>query len=455
MQFVWWQKWDFKVGRHTRAICYSIDDAIEDYKNGISTYLDIEVPYRHGKSDLVSRALPAFFLGVMAAENPDIIMTGYGESLIHGFSHDTKAIIRSPEYQELFPEVKIKVGEDKVEEWKIEDSTGKVVCVPLGGQIMGKGARLLIIDDFLKSKASARSDKERDKVWEAITDAMTRLGPVHIVIFCATSWHIDDPRQRARKREKEDPDFPKFTRLSFPAKVYGEDGIWTGGYLFEEFYPPSWYRMEYSINQSWASALLDCNPLPASGNIFDVTGIQIHDDDSEFPNVAYIRCWDLASSEKERVKDDPDYTVGGLGTVTMDKFGFLHLWIKDVVWGQWEAPLRDVKIRQTAKKDGPGVHVYVEAFGAYKDAYTTLKKILHGHRIVKKSKLPGDKVAKCADEEPIFEAGHVHLVKGEWNQMFIDQHAAHPEGNHDDFCDMAAIIYHESTKPKGGIMAVP
>ena len=98
VQYIWWQEWEFVIGKHTKHICYEIDDAIEAYEAGTSTYLDIEVGFRHGKSDLVSRALPAYFLGLFAQNNPDIIITGYDNDLIESFSQDVKDIIASRAY---------------------------------------------------------------------------------------------------------------------------------------------------------------------------------------------------------------------------------------------------------------------------------------------------------------------------------------------------------------------
>jgi len=454
LQYVWWQPWDLVIGKHTKAVAFAIDDAIEKFLDGESSYLDIEIPFRHGKSDLVSLALPAFILGFLHAQNPDVIMTGYGEDLIHGFSIKTKDIIRSKAYQEVFPNIRIQPGRDKVGQWGVMDSTGVVTATPLGGQIMGKGAHVLIIDDFLKGKAAARSGATRKLMDEAISDAINRLAPVHIVILCATSWHIDDPRQRIRKRMKEEQNYPQFEKLTFPAKIIdAKTGEWEGEYLFEGRYGKRWYEIQYATQQSWARALLDCEPTPDTGNIFDVEVYQIHDDIEDFPSGRYIRGWDLASSTKERVKDDPDYTVGGLGTVTKDEYGMEHLWIKDAIFGQWEAPTRDARIRAAAKKDGGSVRVFIEAFGAYKDAYTTLRQVLRGLRIVKKSRLPGDKLAKCAELEPIIEAGHLHMMRGKWNQKCLDQLKNFPEG-HDDFCDMLAIVYHESKKRGGGAIPI-
>ena len=66
-------------------------------------------------------------------------------------------------------------------------------------------------------------------------------------------------------------------------------------------------------------------------------------------NVRCVRGWDLASTEKERIKDDPDSTSGTLAGFDGDT-----LWIKSVENGKWSALERDKKISDTAAKDGRG-----------------------------------------------------------------------------------------------------
>lgn len=446
IRFVWWKPTPFLIGRHTRAICAAIDEAITRFLAGQSSFLDIACPFRHGKSDIVSRALPAYFLGRCAAVHPDIIMSGYGADLVEGFSKDTKAIIRSDAYGRLFPEIRLAQGSDTIGKWRVEGSTGEVNAVGLGGGITGKGGHLIIVDDYCKSRAEAVSETYRTKTWEAFqNDLMTRRAPVSIVIVLATPWHVDGLQNRIRKAEKEDPDFPRFRRIKFPAR--GEDGT----FLFPERFPDTWYREQYATLGKLAAGLLDCDPVLEGGNRFDVSRVKFHDSLSDFPVTRYVRAWDLASSAKERDKDDPDSTVGELITVTKEN-GVPHLWVKDVVSCQAEAPRRDALIQATARADGPPVPQHVEAFGGYKDAYTTLKSILSGISVVRPSRLPGDKSAKLAPLEPLFDAGNVHLLRAPWNTPFLRQFSEFPDGTHDDFCDPVAIAYHELTAVRSGFL---
>jgi phage terminase large subunit-like protein len=449
IQYVWWEPHEFKIGTHTRAVCDAITDTIEKYLNGISSFMLIAIPFRHGKSDIISRALPAFFLGRCADHQPDIIMSGYGAELVEGFSRDTKKIILSHSYSKLFPHITLSKGSNNIGSWAVKGSTGKVTVSSLGGAITGRGGDLIIVDDYCKNRMEALSETYRKRTWESFrADLMSRRAPVTIVIVCATPWHVDDLRGRIVKEIKNNPDFPRFQEYKYPARDAD------GKYLFLERYPESWYKEQYATLGKLSAGLMDCEPTLEGGNRFNVDDIKIHDNPEDFPKTRYTRAWDLASSAKERNKDSPDFTVGLLGAIIKNK-DVRELWIKDAVYCQAEAPRRDEIIRATAARDGAaGYPQYVEAFGGYKDAYTTLKSLLYGKTIVHSSHLLGDKSAKLAPLEPIFDAGNVHLMKGRWNDLFIKHFAEFPDGQHDDFCDPAAIIYHESARPRGGF-AIP
>ncbi len=444
IKHVWWYPDDLVIGRHTQAIADRLTKAVEDFREGKSTYLLIQVPYRHGKSDLVSRALPTWFAGALQDREPNVIASAYGAGLSEGFSKDCKRIIRSERYAEVFPSISIERGSDNISEWAIEESTGRMNFVGLGGSVTGKGAHLLNIDDYCKNREQARSLTIRDKVWDAFRiDLMSRLAPTHVVNITATPWHIDDLAGRLVNEMAENPDFPRFEILRFPAR--NDDGT----FLFPELYSDEWYRNQYALQGSLAGANLDCDPTTEGGNRFNVSGIQIHNSLDDFPEGRYVRAIDLASTAKERGKRDPDYTVAMLG-LGRKVGGVPEIWIKDAPHIQADAPRRDAMLDALADTDDSGISWALEAFGGYKDTYTLFRSKLRGKRIVRASRLSGDKEVKAAPLESIFDAGNIHILRAPWNDLFIKQFTEFPDGGHDDFVDTTAIIYHETIGKGGG-----
>jgi len=234
---------------------------------------------------------------------------------------------------------------------------------------------------------------------------------------------------------EREPTFPKFKLIKFPAQ--NEDG----SYLFTERFPPSWYQAQRAAVGAYAwESLYQCNPQPRSGRLLRADLAQYIDADKLPPGLVPVRGWDLASTDKERIKDDPDYTVG-----TKVAFKDGNLYILDVVRGQWSAPKRDERIIETAKADGRGVHVKIEVVAGYKDTFTRVKSLLSGVAVVR-STCPsgqGDKVARASVLEPLFEAGKVFLVRAPWNAAWISEFLAFPKGKKDDQVDSTVVASSE------------
>lgn len=310
LHWVWWMPRPLRIGRHTRALCARLTRAVDDWLEGKSTYLVVNMPFRHGKSDLVSRALPAYFLGRAAKEQPDMIMSGYGTELVKGFSKKVQNILRSPAYQQLFPGVVPSATYHAVNDWQVEGSTGAVTAVGIGGSITGKGGHLIILDDYCKNREEAESKTLRDKLWESFSDdLMTRVNtPAAIVIVCATRWHTDDIVGRIFEEMKKDPSYPRFETLIFPARKVGQDGWDT---LFPELYPAEWYAAQRAqLGTYSAAALLDCNPISDAMKTFRSDWLCFYNNAPHRSQMNVYTFVDGANSKKEQADFTTMWTIG-------------------------------------------------------------------------------------------------------------------------------------------------
>jgi len=465
IKYVWWMPGPLMIGLHTRIMAARIDQAIIDYCNGKDTFLCIKVPFRHGKSDMFSRALPPYIVGRLAAYQPSLFLTAYGSSLVSKLSRKSRQILASKAYQRVFPNVRLSPRKRTDALWTVdykneetgewEQSTGETCTAGFTGSITGSGYAVGIIDDFFKKRQEAESPTQRERVWDTIVNEfLTRRDPVSINIITATPWHMDDPFGRVKQAMKNDPTFPRFEFMSFPARgpaiVKGRRIKYKSKYLFPERFSNAWYEGHYAALKGYAAAgLLDCSPTVLKGNLLDVSRIKVHTTDKSFPKCRYIRFWDLASTKKQVAKNDPDYTVGtllGITTKIVGEAEIDYLWIKDVVFGQWAAPERDRIIQATAIEDGPGVYQVQESVGGHKDTPARLKEILAGCRIVREwyPQGSGDKVTRAEALMPIFESGNVNLLmngiktvdgKNSWIDRWVRQFREFPNGDHDDFID--------------------
>ncbi len=179
-------KGNYRENFHHARICEALE-AVARYE---IPRLLIVAPPRHGKSELVSRRFPAWYLG----NNPhrQIIAATYGQDLSDRMSRDVKRIRESDEYQELFPEAPGYGEMNKVAEWNLAEG-GVYKGVGVGGPVTGFGANILLIDDPVKNREEAESETLRNKTWEWFNnDVMTRLEAPNAVVVMATRWHEDD-----------------------------------------------------------------------------------------------------------------------------------------------------------------------------------------------------------------------------------------------------------------------
>jgi len=163
---------DYKVNWHHKVIA----DKLTDVVNGKIKRLMIFMPPRHGKSELVSRRMPAFFLG----KNPDkdIILTSYSAELANKMNINIQGIIDNEKYLKIFPNVRlggsalpppIKVSSQfprQNNEFGIVGYRGGLVSAGVAGSIVGMGGDILIIDDPIKNYQESRSLPTLESIWK-------------------------------------------------------------------------------------------------------------------------------------------------------------------------------------------------------------------------------------------------------------------------------------------------
>ena len=428
-------------GQHTYALLRECQLATEAVDRGECYYAIVCLPPRHGKSDIISRRFSPWYLG--GHPDHEIILSSYSADLAHELSIDALKCFR-----ESAPLFGLCPGRQRANFWTVQDRKGKVNAVGLGGSITGKGAHIFIIDDYLKNRQEAESQAIRDHLWDSFkSDLWTRRAPVHAFIIVATRWHVDDLVGRLQAEHDKNPDFPKFKMVRFPAQL--DDG----SYLFPERFPQAYYESQKALGVYAWQSLFQNDPAPRMGNLLRADLVNWIDASEVPEGLSWRRGWDLASSEKERMKDDPDYTVGTLAAFDSKT---RRLYIRDVVRGQWSALKRDSRMEETAQLDAASgcARVNIEAVGGYVDTFNRVRANLRGTAVVRKVTPMVDKVARASVLEPLFEAGNVYAVKSRWKQDWESELLAFPSGKHDDQVDSLVVaVYDQVTKERRAGMA--
>lgn len=443
IKYVWWKSGQFIEGKHNRECAKLLDTCVSRFLNGQSSYLDIAWPFRHGKSDFFSVAFPAYFIGRLCEKgiDPDVILTGYGASLIEGFSLQCLELVKSKKYRNLFPMVELSSRKQTAADWRLKYNSGRVVATGLEGALTGKGGMLGVCDDTVKTRKEAESQTYRDATWNAFTNNfLTRMAPVHIVILVQTPWHVDDVQGRiARKMEDEGTGgFPNFQRIRYPARKKKEDGSYE--YLFPERFPSSWYEMQYGQLSGYdASGLLDCDPQPAQGNVAQPEWFRPLD---FVPNIVErVRCWDFAAS----VSNHSDYTSGVLmGRTKEGSFVILDIFRERLEAGQ----VMDT-VERVAELDGNSVAIGLEREpgSSGKILFDQFARRL-SRFIVKEIRPSSDKLTRAL---PLFSAAKnnlVYVAPNKHHEVFSQEIRLFPAGEHDDMVDATAHSYNLLSETK-------
>ena len=302
---------DYKIGWVHQEICETLDNFLKDLIDGKRPRLIITMPPRSGKSEIVSRRFPAYFLG----KYPDlsIISVSYSASLAEDFSRDVQRIIDSDEYKKIFPNTKLSDKKDKnykrtSDFFEIVDHKGVYCSAGVGGSITGKGCDILIIDDPIKNRQEANSETVRKKIYDWYSStAYTRLSPIGGVIMMCTRWHLDDLIGKVLSDKNQKP----FHVISYPAIAEHDEPHRKQGEALhpERFSLEILNEIKSTLSTADWLSLYQQKPVPEGGAIFETSKLRYYDESSEpkrFDQI--VGSWDMTFKENKL----SDFVVGQL-----------------------------------------------------------------------------------------------------------------------------------------------
>jgi len=438
IDFTTYTKPDYEVGWHHHLACRYLDA----FARGKIKRLMIFMPPRHGKSELVSRRLPAYLLG--RNPNAQVIACSYSDDLASRMNRDVQRIIDDRQYRDVFADTTLygrnvrTVADGSYLRnstlFEVVDHKGSYRSAGIGGGITGMGFHYGIIDDPIKNDEEAASKTIRNKHWEWYTGTFyTRREENASILITLTRWHDDDLAGRLLKLAKEDSTADQWTILNLPAIAEApqmkHDQRTIGGALWPRKYgEKDLARTKVLLGNRKFAALYQQRPRPDDGNILDSSKL-IRIDAGQVPKMALkVRRWDLAFSDKQGA----DFVSGAL--VGIDDAGRVYILHMKRLKGKW--PQTKPVIIQAALDDGADVGVAIEANGTQLGYYDDIRqdRRMVG-RLVVPDKPEGSKEMRASIWGSRLEDELIYVVRGEWNQALFDEMDAFPNGEHDDQVD--------------------
>lgn len=413
-------------GWHVDAIC----EHLEAITDGDLTRLLINIPPGTMKSTLTSVFWPAWEWGPKAKPHIRMIGASHEQGLAVRDTRKMRNLITSDWFQERWP---TPLTSDQNQKTFYENSsTGWRQACAVASMTGKRGDRVVWDDPHSVEAALSAAHRETAlRVFQetlptrlnnpdssAIVIVMQRLHEADVSGFILED---DYGYEHLCLPMEFEPDRRCTTSLGF-TDPRTEDG--------ELLFPQRFSRETVDRDKKIMGAMavagqFQQRPAPRGGGFFEWQKISIVETVPKMTKV--VRFWDKAGTDGAGA-----YTAGV--KIGQGEDGLFY--ILDVVREQYSAPKRERTIRLTAELDGLLVDQWIEqepGSGGKESAESTIRN-LAGYTIYAE-RPTGDKAVRAEPFAIQVEAGNVRLLRGDWNQAYIDEMKTFPVGKYKDQMD--------------------
>jgi predicted phage terminase large subunit-like protein len=351
----------------------------------------------------------------------------------------SRDIIQSDKFRRFYPELKIRIDQNNKSYYK-NTFGGERYATSVGGTITGKHAHILIVDDPINPKGakSAALLKEANSFMDHTLSSRKVDKAVTPTILIMQRLSEGDPTQNMLDKEGK-----AIEHICLPAEddgsVQPSEAVvnYTDGLLDP-------IRLSRKILTEAKSDLGSYDfagqfmqrPAPAEGGLIKKDYFEIVDRlpyNTSTTN-AYIDTAYTAKQENDpsgmlfcRTIENVLYVIN-YSDVRME-FNELcdHIAMKLDLYGSEQS-----RVKVEPKASGKSVVQYLRK-------QTKLN-------VIEYIMPEGDKVARTNANQPVFESGRVKLLKGSWNNAFLDAVAMFPNAKHDEAVDCLNMAVEDELK---------
>ena len=445
---------------------HAVADHLEAVSAGEIENLLINIPPGCMKSILVSVLWPAWEW----IDNPGnrILGASYGEDLAVRDALKCRDIILSEWYQDNWPHVAIKRGEDQKTKYALIGG-GWRMATSVGGRATGEHPDRKIVDDPHNAK-QAQSDAERRSALEWFDQTLSTRGVSRgartVVVM-----------QRLHEKDVSGhilADLGDYEHLCLPMRYESKrNGVKTklgwqdprsveGSLLWPELFPEEKIKkLERSLGDYGSAGQLQQRPSPPGGGILKTKHFQLWPSRNGMPQILYLlQSYDTAFTEKSD-GDPTGCTVWGVFShqgkrccllidAWQDHLGYPQL--RKQVISDWKATYGADPNNHQVKGRRPD-NIIVEA----KASGQSLIQDLNAANIPVFGYNPGraDKVARAHQSAPLLETDCFYVMESRvepgkpisWAKPFLDNLDQFPNVEHDEYTDTftQAAIYLRDT----------
>lgn len=426
----------FKIGPHHRKLAKIFTDVIEGRKKRVI----INIAPRMGKSEFSSYLFPAYFLGKYPQKK--IIMGTHTAGLSEDFGRRIRNLIDTEEYGEIFPQTVVADDQKAAGKWSTS-AGGQYYAAGVGGALAGRGADLFVIDDpHSEQDVKTNSRLAFDTAWSWFqTGPLQRLMPGGAIIIIMTRWSLLDLTGRLIDYQIKNPEALPWEIVELPA-ILNQDTEHEKSLWPEQWPLESLKATKASLDPRYWNAQYMQQPTAETSAIVSRKNWRIWPHENPPACDYVIQSWDTAFE----TKNNSDYSAC-------------------TTWGVWyneeEGDSPQLILLDAFKDRMTFPDLKATALKHYKewepDAFIVEKKASGGPLIqeLRSMGIPvqeftpsrgNDKMVRLNAVADLFTSGKVWAPDTRWAREVIEEMAAFPVGEHDDFvdtCTQALLRYRQ------------
>ena len=415
----------FKVGPHHRKLAKVFEAVLAGEKKRVI----VNIAPRMGKSEFSSYLFPAYFLGKFPHKK--IIMGTHTAGLSEDFGRRVRNLIDGDEYREIFPQTLVADDQKAAGKWSTS-AGGQYYAAGVGGALAGRGADLFVIDDpHSEQDMKANSRLAFDTAWSWFqTGPLQRLMPGGAIIVVMTRWSLIDLTGRLIDYQTKNPDAVPWEIVELPAILHedtpDEKSLWPEQWPLETL-----RATKASLEPRFWNAQYMQKPTSENSAIISRKDWQIWTKEDP-PECEYvIQSWDTAYEAKQSA-DYSACTTWGVWYNEEDK-GAAHLILLNAFKERMTFPdLKAAAFKHWKEWEPDAFIVEKKAAGA------PLIQELRAMGIPVQEFSPSrgnDKTVRLNAVADLFKSGRVWAPEMRWAREVIEEVAAFPVGEHDDYVD--------------------
>jgi predicted phage terminase large subunit-like protein len=415
----------FKIGAHHRKLAKIFTDVIEGRKKRVI----INIAPRMGKSEFSSYLFPAYFLG----KYPDkkIIMATHTAGLSEDYGRRVRNLLDNEDYHEIFPDTRVADDQKAAGKWST-GAGGQYYAAGVGGALAGRGADLFVIDDpHSEQDVKANSRLAFDTAWSWMqTGPLQRLMPGGAIIIVMTRWSLLDLTGRLLTYQTKNPESIPWEIVELPA-ILNEDTPQEKSLWPEQWPLESLKATKASIDPRYWNAQYMQQPTMDNSALISRKSWRIWIPEDP-PKCEYIlQSWDTAF-ETKNTSDYSACTTWGVW-YNEEEGNTPQLILLDAFKDRMAFPeLKTVALRHYKEWEPDAFIVEKKAAGA--PLIQELRQM--GIPVQEFSPSRGnDKMVRVNAVADLFTSGKVWAPDTRWAREVIEEIAAFPVGENDDYVD--------------------